>query len=501
MAFEYPDENTAGKAYQARVRREYEAVDRRFPDPDDEDQFRHFMRYGFSSGRMPEGEAANKHIAELRADLQRHHRPAPGPSQPPTVARRPLVGRVRVENKLIRDDTGYRRVFFDSWFTALRMLRHEPDRFYRWLDGTVRAGFQGSRIFLSVGGWEGFWSGYGVYPVGFRAWQFDRKDGHLRPATDAHGQPKYGATIDPWPDFDDLWRTLLREYRKRQLRLHVSFGDCQIITPDPQVEIELHQRCARIAAEEGGADVVALWEVTNEYPMNRYGSDRAGSITQMGRVIAAVRPILPGVLMAQGAPLSEEPEKLREAAMHGDVCISHTSRDPFEFCLKRTHALVYWEGEYRAFPKPFIQGEPKGPNVLPFGDNLGDDMYSPLTHPSEAVALYAMHALTGQWSNFFDGGAVRSTAPSADAWGYDELPALFDAHIPEDVATWDHGSNRRGGIEYWWKGDQFLTSTWKGWDPSPPRPIAEWTFYTGDNVTHGTGTPPPMTGLLVGRFA
>ena len=40
-----------------------------FPDPADEDAFRHFMRYGYSCRYMPEPEAADKHIAELRADL------------------------------------------------------------------------------------------------------------------------------------------------------------------------------------------------------------------------------------------------------------------------------------------------------------------------------------------------------------------------------------------------------------------------------------------------
>lgn len=68
-AYPYPDEPTTGKAYQTRVKATYTEAGRAFPDPADEDAFRHFMRYGYSCGWMPEPEAADQHIAELRADL------------------------------------------------------------------------------------------------------------------------------------------------------------------------------------------------------------------------------------------------------------------------------------------------------------------------------------------------------------------------------------------------------------------------------------------------
>ena len=68
-SFPYPDEPTTVKRYQDRVRAAYNAVGRVFPDPNDSDAFRHFTRYGYSCGRMPEPEAANKHITELRQEL------------------------------------------------------------------------------------------------------------------------------------------------------------------------------------------------------------------------------------------------------------------------------------------------------------------------------------------------------------------------------------------------------------------------------------------------
>lgn len=67
--FPYPDEHTQGKAYQSRIKRAYSDAHRAFPDPNDQDAFRHFMRYGYSAHEMAEAEAADKHIAELRAQL------------------------------------------------------------------------------------------------------------------------------------------------------------------------------------------------------------------------------------------------------------------------------------------------------------------------------------------------------------------------------------------------------------------------------------------------
>jgi hypothetical protein len=71
---------------------------------------------------------------------------------PPQVSR-PLVGPLRIENKLFRDDEGFRRVFFCSWFNAIRCLKDNPAEFVRQLDAIVAAGYQGVRVFLSVGGW------------------------------------------------------------------------------------------------------------------------------------------------------------------------------------------------------------------------------------------------------------------------------------------------------------------------------------------------------------
>lgn len=67
--FPYPDEGTAVLWFQHEVKIAYADAGRQFPDPNDSDAYRHFVRYGFSCRSMPEPDARRKHIAELRAQL------------------------------------------------------------------------------------------------------------------------------------------------------------------------------------------------------------------------------------------------------------------------------------------------------------------------------------------------------------------------------------------------------------------------------------------------
>ncbi|HEX7280883.1 MAG TPA: hypothetical protein VF239_02425 [Vicinamibacterales bacterium] len=69
VSFPYPDESSCGRAFQERIRKAYQDAGRRFPDANDHDGFRHFVRYGYSAHEMPEAQAADKHVAELRAQL------------------------------------------------------------------------------------------------------------------------------------------------------------------------------------------------------------------------------------------------------------------------------------------------------------------------------------------------------------------------------------------------------------------------------------------------
>lgn len=432
--------------------------------------------YDISAGLTKEASMA-KHLRELEDELGLNQ---PQPGQP---TKRPLVGPLRVQDKMFADEAGWRRVLFCSWFPALRILRDNPSEFERQINAIASAGYQGIRVFLAVGGWTPYWDGREVAPIRFEKGIFDGN--HLRP------KPS-GRFIDAWPDYDDLLRAMLRACRSRKLRLHVTFGDMQIICPDAGAEQELHRRLSRICAEEGGRDVIALAEMTNEFPLNRYGGESDQSIAQMGRLIDIWRQTIPGVVTAMGAiPQNEEPSSLSKASTHGEACAVHVTRDPAAMALKRCFGLVNWEGNWRAFPKPYWEGEHVGP---------GPDSYQRLDDPAFLVAIYAMHALTGQASVWFQGAAVRSMAPLESEWGFSEMPSILEV-LPEDIGTWEHASNGRGGIMYFFRGQQFATATCAEWDVSPPRPIASWTLHSGTNVIHGTGTPPQSTGLIVGTFA
>ncbi len=410
-----------------------------------------------------------------------------------TECQRPLKGTLRAKDKLFVDDMGNRRVFFDSDFNLLRKLRDEPSRYYSSLGATARR-YQGTRQMPSVGGWMDFWAPlYGVYPITFTPWIHSNASGMLRPAG-------YGPKIEGWTDFDALWRKNCQEHRKRKLRMIVSFGDCQIITPDEATEIALHERIARICAEEGGSELVVGWEIANEIPQNYPYGLSTTSVERQGRVIAAVRKILPHTIFMQGAGLSEEPDVLYLSSTYGEACSQHTSRQPPELCCKRTYGLIHWEGNWRHFPKPFWMMEPAGMNVGP-KDNRGDDMYAPWTDKGELTCLYALHAVLGMASNMFTGADIRGTEEGENAWGYDELSELFDKIFPEDIALWDHKANdAEKGITYFYKGKDFRAPAHKNWNTTPPFPIKEWTFYQGDTVGTGTGTPPAGSGVIVGTF-
>lgn len=67
--FPYPDEQTSGKLFLTRVVKAYADAGRSFPDPNDKEAYWHFSRYGYSCSKMPEPQAADKHIGELRSAL------------------------------------------------------------------------------------------------------------------------------------------------------------------------------------------------------------------------------------------------------------------------------------------------------------------------------------------------------------------------------------------------------------------------------------------------
>lgn len=474
------------KVFDPECAKRYNQVHRPYPDGPDSLTWSTRTAFDIAAGLTKEASLA-KHMRDLDRDL--------GLLPVVTECVRPFVGPLSVQDKLFRDALGFRRVLGDSSFNLMRMLREHRSLFDQVISDTVTNRYQFSRVFLFVGGWTG-WLGSEVQPPwSYQTWQHSPQTGMLRPAG-------LGPVMPGWSDWPDLFRQLCREFRSRKLRLHVTTGDVQIICPDPNQEIAFHDMASKIAAEEGGSDVIAFWEVTNEYPINRVGGNSAASIEQMGRIIATVRRNLPDVLCAEGSCISEEPVELYASAKHGQLAAVHVSRE-WPMCLKRTLGLVNWEGQWRHFPVPFYHGEPKGMNAPPYDDDRGDDMYQPSFDPAEMSALHAMIALTGAGDNYFTGSSVRLNNLNSAVWGYKEIPEMLERELPDEsfAATCKREFAPGGAIMYFTNGKRFATAADKTWDATPPRPVASWRLYRGPDVTEGTGAPPRnFTGALFGDF-
>ena len=437
--------------------------------------------------------------------------------QPPVgeVTPKPIVGQLQRRGNTFGDETGLITPIFSSEFVLLRVLKLEPERYEQMKSDLIRYRLQGSRIFTNVGGWAGFWDDTEVVFNSFTKWQFDRKDGHLRPATDANGNNLYGPRLEAWPDADDLLAKVCADFSRARLCIHFTTGDCQIIYCDIvngrpiynfEKELEHHRRVARVI-KSIDKQVAAVYEIRNEYPMNSPFGGQKQDRDNMGKIIKEVKNILGSdVLCGLGAALSEEPEDLVLSAEHSDVCFQHTTRSPFELCLKRTLGLRYWEGEWGTFPWPYMQGEPKPMNVPPFGDGVGDDGYAPTDQVADLIALHTMIAMTSQGGNLFTGASVKLKTYPSYMPGYREIPAIIEEHIPEKVAGASRETAGHGAILYFTYENRFVTSTHENWDTTPPRPVASWKMYTGRGtemeVLEGSGNPPQgRTGFIVGTFA
>jgi hypothetical protein len=270
-------------------------------------------------------------------------------------------------------------------------------------------------------------------------------------------------------------------------------------------ELEHHRAVAR-TIKSVDKQVAAVYEVRNEYPMNSPFGGNQKDRDNMGIIIREVKAILGSdVLCGLGAGLSEEPQILLESSEHSDICFQHTTRVPFDMCLKRTLALRYWEGQWGAFPFPYMNGEPKPMNIPPFGDGIGDDGYAPTERVDELIALHTMIAITSQGGNVFTGASVKLKTFPSFMPGYREIPQIIEENIPEAIAVAQRETAGRGAILYFTVGKDFVTSTCEQWDTTPPRTVARWKMYTGRGtemeVLEGIGNPPQgRTGFIVGSF-
>jgi hypothetical protein len=412
------------------------------------------------------------------------------------LAAEPLSGPLRVQGRSYADATGPRTVFFCSWFPALRIWRDDRDAAQRQLDAIAAAGWQGIRVFTAVGGWQPYWDGREVAPVTFRK-QFEG------------GAP--GALVEAWPDYDDQLRSFLAAVRARDLRLHLTTGDAQIVFPDADAERAFHRRVAGLVRDAGGSEVVALYEVWNEGWQNNALGQSDAALAQARAILQDVETVLPGALTAiSAAPGGADPGAAAAWAAGAHVRVVHGPRSPPARALAEAFALVHDAGAVRPLEKPVWQGEPTGP------DGSRAEVYDPMNDPAWLLALYVVHQMTGQATVFFNGPAVRYHEPLDATWGFRELPRLF-ALLPRDIGTWPHvadghhgsapltalqfGSGDRTGPDnlfQTWNDRHVVAVIYGGagpWELDARRPLRRWRVVGPEGVEHeGTGDSFPAMG-------
>jgi hypothetical protein len=332
-----------------------------------------------------------------------------------------IEGQLRILKKSFADATGPRKVTFCSWFPALRIWRDNRDAARLQLDSIVAAGWQGIRVFTAVGGWDDFWNDREVAPVRFRKWRnwHDESD----------------RVVEAWSDYEDVVEDFFRACHERHLKLFLTTGDLQVLMPQHQQRLQHADQIARLV-NAVSPEVVAFYEVVNEAFQNGFADEDPAPAREIARRFTQQCPD-PLTVLSSSAGDPEEPASLFRWSDGADVCTIHGTRWPIENALERAFSLVYWgAGQERFFPKPFLQGEPTGPN------GSGSEVFQVVNDRDYLLALYATHVMTGQATVFFNGPSVRYREPLDATWGFRELPALL-AFLPEDIGQWpfiSHGN-------------------------------------------------------------
>lgn len=315
----------------------------------------------------------------------------------------PLVGRLRIEGGMFRDDTGPVLPIFCHFGEAFSRYTRDRDAVRRQLDAIAQAGYHGIR----------FWTVLSAHPRTLFYW--------------AGRDVNETVTPDYWGQLRDF----LRELESRQLRGVISQGG--LYPEDIPDRVGFANRLADILDQTGTANVVAIIEGGNE-AWQTGESDPAA----LARFLTPIKQRHPAALYTLTSPPGETKDELdRYSIGPADLFDVHGYRGGHWWDKVRHIFSIAYEG----LPMKRLgwQGEPTGPGgAVSVTDNkqeLDDDTLA---------ALAAMSLMSRQAWCYMSGPGVQFDSPIDAQPGFWSVPRVRDA-LPADVMGFQrliHGGQR-----------------------------------------------------------
>lgn len=329
------------------------------------------------------------HEAAVEATLQQAFGPVPQP--PPSGGpTQPLVGYLRRNGARWADDSGLRSVRGCSLFPLVRWMHDRQDQARTALD-------------LMIG-----------------RYQLVRCFWHLKTEVWVEAEcdvsPEYG-----W--FDEALVRTLRECWDRQIRVHLTCGDLQLLSNKPPVFRRVASICKSVNQQ-----VVSISEMVNEARVNSTEGEDWDYWAMLSREWQATCPWGMHVLSDPGT--QEEPSGLLAASRSPATAAAlHGTRQGLTDSMRRAFNVRY-EG---VTDRPILEGEPTG---IDTGATPG--VYQGTTNHAHVFGLYAVKVLTGQALTHFDSAGLGwHHYPIDREWGFRELPQRWkDMLIPEDIGSY-----------------------------------------------------------------
>ena len=335
-----------------------------------------------------------------------------GHAQPPAAS----TGRVSLQGRVLRDDTGPFLGLGATYFQALRHAKFDRPRLEKNLALLSSRGFNYIRVLSMVS-----WDGLEIAPVSFTNRQ--------------------RRLVEGWPDYWTHFRDLLDLAAKHRLRVEVTiFADAQIVMPSRAArQAHLDQLLQNITGHE--AQILFL-EVANEAWQNGFpGQEGVRDLRLAAQYLAERTDAL--VAITSNDDISEQGISALYTNSAADLATVHFTRDT------RTSEGgwlpvrdVYRAGKLPGVP-PVISNEPIGP-----GSSVAEER-DPIKLCSAAVVAYlanlpayVYHTRAGVY------GYEKCCPPEGSEEPFEATPGI-DAFqnlrrlLPADLPNWE----RNDGLE------------------------------------------------------